>query len=303
MIKRTIEISSLPSYIRVRFDQLEIRQRDGDNEKTSKIPCEDIGLMIVDQHESTYTHAALSKLMDAGATLVVCGRDHLPSGMLLPISEHTEVIWRIDSQISVSKPIRKQLWQQIVQAKIRAQANNLQKATKEYIRLMELAKNVRSGDPGNFEAQAARFYWPVWLPGEKPFRRNSDGKDKINILLNYGYSIVRASVARAIVSAGLLPHFGLHHSNRSNAFCLADDLMEPFRPMVDYKVRKLALDGNPQLNRDTKAVLLETLTDTVQIKEQCGPLMVALHRMIASLVRCYDGEDKQLLIPEVIKSK
>lgn len=291
MIKRTIEISREAAHLTVQLDQL-ILKRDG--QVVGSVPCEDIGMVLVDHAGTTYTHAALTRLAAADAALVICGRDHLPTGILLPLSDHSQVVWRVKDQIAVARPVRKQLWRQIVQAKIRAQAAELP-AGAARTRLLTLAREVRSGDPQNSEAQAARAYWTAWLPDER-FLRDPDGATP-NALLNYGYAVVRAAVARALVAAGLLPALGLQHSNRSNAFCLADDLIEPLRPMVDRRARALHLAGRSELDQTTKAALLEVLTAEVQVGEQRGPLLVSLHRYTASLLRCYRGERKALEVP------
>lgn len=313
MIKRTIEISSEPAHLSVRLDQLIIQPHDQPKESATSIPCEDIGMVMVDNGRCTYSHAALAKLSEFGAVLVVCGRDHLPIGLLLPLTDHTQVVWRVDDQLSVTKPLRKQLWKQIVQAKIRAQATNLPRDSAARGRLLAMAsREVRSGDPTNVEAQAAKIYWSAWLaPHGKTaasvgnsvkFRRDPKGPDSLNLMLNYGYAVVRAAVARAIVGAGLLPVLGLHHHNRSNQFCLADDLMEPLRPMVDRRVRELyVIHGRRDLNQPTKAGLLELLTRPVKIDGESGPLMVALHRFVASLVKCFEGSSKQLRIPVAVE--
>ena len=204
-------------------------------------------------------------------------------------------------QVAVGKPLRKQLWRQLVRAKIRAQALNLPADCPARQKLLELSSGVRSGDPANVEAHAARVYWQNWLPDEA-FRRDADG-DGVNALLNYGYAIVRAAVARALVAAGLLPALGLFHCNRSNAFCLADDLMEPLRPLVDRRVRESA----PARPRGVEAGN-ESGTAGTPGRPACdwaserGPLMVNLHRMVASLVRCYQGETDRLEIPRACTS-
>jgi CRISPR-associated protein Cas1 len=300
MIKRTIEISNRPAHLKVRYDQLIVRQEENGEVKETSIPCEDIGVLVVDQTETTYTHKALSTLMDSGAAVVLCGQNHLPAGMILPMTEHSEVVWRIQEQISIGKPLCKQLWQQLVQAKVSAQARNLIEGTPEHTKLLRLEKEVRSGDPSNIEAQAAKVYWSAWLGEEDSFRRNPRGKDGLNSLLNYGYAIVRAGIARAIVAAGLLPSIGLHHSHRSNAFCLADDLIEPLRPLVDERVRELYRNGTKQIEPAAKKFLLELLTKTVKLDEQKGPLLIAFHRMAASLVNCIEGKEKKLLIPVAV---
>ncbi len=162
-------------------------------------------------------------------------------------------------------------------------------------KLLDMARQVRSGDPANSEAQAARVYWRNYLPDEA-FRRDADAGG-LNALLNYGYAVLRAAVARALVAAGLLPALGLHHSNRSNAFCLADDLMEPLRPLVDDRARELFREGYTELSQECKAHILELLAEPVSLRGDDGPLMVNLHRLAASLVRCYRGEAKKLEIP------
>jgi len=296
MIKRTIEISQQPAHLTVRHDQLQI-SREG--ELVGSVPCEDVGMLLVDHGATTYTHAALARLCECDAAIVLCGRNHLPAGLLLPLADHGEVVWRVQDQIEVSKPLRKQLWRQIVQAKIRAQAANLP-AGPARTKLLVLARNVRSGDPNNSEAQAARLYWPVWSINHR-FRRDPDGPQP-NGLLNYGYAVVRAALARALVSAGLLPALGIKHSNRSNAFCLADDLIEPLRPIVDLRVRQLFDAGKHDLEPAVKADLLKLLTETVRLNDLTGPLMVSLHRYVASLVRCYQGEADKLEFPEPCES-
>ena len=306
MIKRTIEISREPAHLATRLGQL-LLKRDG--AIVCSIPCEDLGMVVVDHPQTTYTHGALASLMESDAVVVICGRDHLPLGLLIPLADHSQVVWRIQDQVVVSKPVQKQLWKQIVQAKILAQSNNISEDSPPYRRLETLAKEVKSGDTSNHEAQAARIYWSSWLvnvdnaphlPAE-PFRRNVDSGG-INALLNYGYTIVRAAVARAIVSAGLHPALGLHHSNRGNPFCLADDLMEPLRPFVDARVRELYWDGRLELDQQVKGALLELLAKEVTTGGERGPLMVGLHRFVSSLVKCYEGKCRELEIPVSCKS-
>lgn len=293
MIKRTIEISREPAHLTVKLKQLLI-QHDG--QTVGSIPCEDIGVVLVDHPGTTYSHAALASLADSDAALIICGRNHLPSAVLLPLSDHSQVVWRIADQLAVSRPLRKQLWKQLVRAKIRAQARNVPPECPARAKLLEMVREVRSGDPSNLEAQAARIYWAQFLP-DQMFRRDQAG-DGLNSLLNYGYAVVRAAVARALIAAGLLPVVGLHHANRSNPFCLADDLVEPLRPLVDARARDLYSQGAAELNPEVKAGLLRLLSDPVQLGREKGPLMVNLHRMAASLVRCYRGEDKKLEIPK-----
>jgi CRISPR-associated protein Cas1 len=321
LIKRTLEISREPAHLSVRDEQL-ILKRDG--QTVGQVPCEDIGIVLVDHPQTTYTHSALAKLAESDAAVVICGRDHLPAAILLPMVEHSQVVWRLDAQLGVSRPLKKQLWRQLVVAKIQAQARNVPAEMPGHRKLLALAREVRSGDPTNIEAQAARVYWANWLwddgpqgEGDSPhlrergsvpifsepkmgtdpsFRRDPDGVG-LNSFLNYGYAVLRAALARAIVAAGLLPSLGLHHRNRSNSFCLADDLIEPLRPLVEDRVREMHRQGYEQLNQAAKAELLEILADRVRLADDVGPLMVQLHRYVASLVRCFAGEARELQIP------
>lgn len=302
MIKRTIEISREPAHVAARDDQLRIVREGQRTNEGASIPCEDIGLLIVDHPQVSYSHHALARLVEFGAGVVVCGSDHLPAGLLLPMGSHTETVWRVNDQIRAGKPLRKQLWKQIIVAKVRAQAVNLPEDSAVRRRLHVLAREVGSGDPKNVEGQAARLYWPAWLGEESgtPFRRNTEGKDALNAMLNYGYAIFRAAVARALVGAGLLPVLGIHHSNRSNAFCLADDLVEPLRPIMDARVRQLYRRGHDSLIPHTKAALLERMTATIRYGDRTGPLLVALHAYAASLADCLGGRCGTLLIPEAV---
>jgi CRISPR-associated protein Cas1 len=292
LIKRTVEISREAAHLAVQHQQLLIK-RDG--QTVGSIPCEDIGIVLVDHPGATYSHAALVALAESDAALVVCGHNHLPVALLLPLADHSQVVWRINEQLGASKPLQKQLWKQLIQAKIRAQARNLNANCPARSKLLDLARQVRSGDPSNLEAQAARVYWQHYRPDEF-FRRDTNGEG-LNSLLNYGYAVLRAAVARALVAAGLMPALGLHHSNRSNAFCLADDVMEPLRPLVDIRARDLFVQGYDEVTPEAKAGLLTLLAEPVQMGNETGPLMVNLHRLAASLVKCFQGEAKNLEIP------
>jgi CRISPR-associated protein Cas1 len=215
--------------------------------------------------------------------------------MYLPLSTNTDLLSRLESQLAASKPTRKRLWAGIVVAKIRAQAANLGHAPQARARLLAMAGRVRSGDPENVEAQAARAYWSALFDEQRvpqPFRRRpgEPSAPPPNKLLDYGYAAVRAAVARAVVSAGLLPALGLKHHHRANPFCLADDLVEPLRPIVDGKARELALAGRLSLDQPTKAELLLLLTRTVRVGDCDGPLQVSLVRYVASVVRVLSRE-------------
>ena len=298
MIKRVIEISSQAASLHIVHRQLSLVFSDGSKES---IPCEDIGMLIVDHPRVAYSHSALSALAEEGAVVVICGRNHMVTGMLLPVGTHGNLVSRLNDQILAPQPRKKRIWQQIVRSKILAQANVLGPHSPAYRRLRELALNVKSGDPTNSEGVAAQCYWREWpsnaTHGSKArFLRDKEANGT-NAALNYGYAILRAAVARAIVSAGLHPALGVQHSNRGNAFCLADDLMEPIRPLIDTLVRGFGLTPDDKLTKDNKAALLEVLYQEVRCGDFRGPLMVALHRYVASFVRCLQGLDRSLICP------
>ena len=292
MIKRTIEISGRGNHLSISQGSLIVSRND---EQLGRVPLEDLGLLILDAADTTYTHWVLTEVLASGGGVVLCGRNHHPAGLLLSQANWLQT-QRLRQQVEASIPLRKALWKQVVQAKIRHQAEALGVNATAGRALAALAPTVRSGDPSNVEAQAARKYWRPMF-GEA-FRRDPEGQPPNN-LLNYGYMILRAAVARAVCGAGLHPSLGLHHKNRSNAFCLADDLLEPFRALVDVKVRELTAAGAREINRETKTELLSLLTATVELDGQAGPLMVALEKMTASLVRCYAGEDRKLVFPKL----
>jgi CRISPR-associated protein Cas1 len=296
LIKRIVEISQAKSHLKVRYGQLVIG-RDG--QEISTIPCEDIGVLLVDHQGVNYTHSVFTELLKCGAAIVLCGGNHHPAGMLLPLDSNSVQTERFRQQINVKEPVKKQLWKQIVQAKVKHQAKLLGKGNNGYKALMALHKRVRSGDAENIEAQASRRFWPAFF-GDANFRRDINGPAPNN-LLNYGYMVMRAAVARALCSAGLLPALGIHHRNRYNSFCLADDVMEPFRGFVEAKVREICRNGdyNGELDQQIKAKLLEVLYEEVEIAGFKGPLMVGLHRTCASLARCFAGEQKTIDLPKI----
>ena len=305
MIKRIVEISQAQRHLAVRLGQLIIKEN---GTELSTIPCEDIGVLLVDHIGVTYTHSVFTELIRCGAAVVFCGGDHHPAGLVLPIEGNTVQTERFRQQIEAKEPTKKQLWRQLVRAKIKHQAKIAGPDSEVYKELMGLRERVRSGDPDNIEAQASKKYWPAFLADitdsstslGMTFRRNIEGVPPNN-LLNYGYMVMRAAVARALCSAGLHPSIGLHHCNRYNAFCLADDVMEPFRGFVEAKVKQICETQTvvDELTQPIKAQLLEVLYQEVTIGETSGPLMVGLHRTAASLVRCFAGEQKQLELPEI----
>lgn len=298
MIKKTIEISRQAVHLSAKLDQLIVQPFDEPKESARSIPCEDIGVLVIDEPRCSITQGAMEALLRHGAVVVVCGRNHLPAGLLLPTNTHTEQVQRLGEQIGTSQPTRKRLWKQLVQNKVANHAAIHAEDPAASRKLRVLVKEVRSGDTTNVEGQAARVHWEAWRRSTRNlngFKRNPDGADTPNALLNYGYAILRAAVARAIVSAGLHPALGLHHHNRSNAYCLADDLMEPLRPLIDRRAQGLLNQGCEELDQSAKAVLLGVLIETVVADDQRGPLMVALPQLLGSLVRCYRKESDRLL--------
>jgi len=298
MIKRIVEISSARTHLSIKYGQLIIKQ---EGTPVSSIPCEDIGVLLVDHPGTSYTHCVFTELLHCGAAVVLCADDHHPSGMLLPIESNSMQTERFRQQIKAKEPLKKQLWRQIVRAKIKHQAKLVGQDSDIYKVLMILRDKVRSGDPENIEAQASKKFWPVYIQDIiSEFRRDIDGRPPNN-MLNYGYMVMRAAIARALCSAGLLPCLGIHHRNRYNAFCLADDMLEPFRGFVEAKVREVCkTNGVPvELSQPIKAMLLEVLYEPVTIADFEGPLMVGLHRVMASLQRCFAGEQKDLDLPEI----
>ena len=296
MIRKTVEFSTPGTRLSVKRRQLVVERPDAPK---ATLPIEDLGVVIVDDARATYTQAVFLELLAAGATVLVTGRDHLPAGMMLPLEAHHAQTERHRAQVEASEPARKRAWQAIVRAKIAQQAAVLRHFTGHHGGLEPMVRRVRSGDPENIEAQAAQRYWPRLFG--KGFRRNREA-DGVNALLNYGYAVVRAALARAIVAAGLIPSLGIHHRHRANPFCLADDLFEPYRPFVDWRVRLLAGESGaaaPDLSeRETRAVLLSLLNETVAIAGRREPLLLALHSSAASLCRALTGGDRTLSLPE-----
>jgi len=292
MIKRIIEISSAPAYISVKNMQL-VLKREG--EEIRSIPIEDIGVLIVDHPGCTYSHAALNELLANNVAVVICSKNHHPNGLLLPLDTHSVQSERYRIQTSAKEPVKKRLWKQLVQAKIRHQAwclDECQKVGGDGLRL--LAKKVKSGDAGNHEAQAAARYWKLLLG--KGFRRQRDGLPP-NGMLNYGFTILRAAVARALCGGGLHPSFGLHHHNRYNAYPLADDVMEPFRPLIDQVVFQYWQQGKGTISPEMKKELLGVLSQDVFLAGEKRPVMNALHFLSANLLRSLAGDDACLIIP------
>ena len=296
MIRKTVEFSTPGTRLSVAHRQLVVERPDLPK---VTLPIEDLGVVIVDDIRATYTQSVFLSLLETGATVLVTGRDHLPAGMMLPLDAHHVQTERHRAQVKTSAPVRKRAWQTIVRAKIVQQAAVLSHFTGSHGGLAPMARRVRSGDPDNLEAQAAQRYWPRLFG--KTFRRDREAEG-VNALLNYGYAVVRAAVARSVVAAGLIPSLGVHHRHRNNPFCLADDLLEPYRPYVDWRVRQMAsidTQSAPDLSdRETRAELLTLLNETIRIGGHREPLLLAFHTSAASLCRTLTGGDRTLALPE-----
>ncbi|MCG9900083.1 MAG: type II CRISPR-associated endonuclease Cas1 [Hydrotalea sp.] len=273
--------------------------KDKDDVADKRVPIEDIGVLVLEHLQVTITHYLLNKLVSNNTAVVTCDEFHHPSGLLLPIEGHTLQSQKQKAQVEASQPLKKQLWQQTIVAKIRNQAAVLERQSAPYEYLERLSKEVKSGDSENAEGQAAAYYWKRVFPGLPDFKRDRYGFPP-NHLLNYGYAILRATVARSIVASGLLPSLGLHHRNQYNAFCLADDIMEPYRPYVDLTVCSLIRNVIPaEIDRSTKQILLRIPAMDVIMDGQRSPLMNAVNRTTASLSKCYEGVSRKILYPDL----
>ncbi len=296
MIKRTLYFGN-PTRLSVQQQQLLIKTED----KEIRVAIEDIGVLVIDHYQVTLTHAVLHKLLDNNAAVITCNDKHHPTGLLLNLDGHTQQSEKFKAQIEASEPLKKQLWQQTIKAKIQNQAAVLAKWELDNSYLKRYVQLVLSGDTSNQEAQAARYYWKVLFNEEDPFFIRERFGEYPNNFLNYGYAILRATVARGLVSSGLLPTLGIHHRNKYNAYCLADDIMEPYRPYVDHLVKVLMLETQEQeLTSDVKRRLLNIPNTDIKIDGKDSPLMVGLQRTTASLAACFEGKSKKILYPEFV---
>lgn len=308
MIKKTLYFGN-PVYLSLRNGQLVIRLPEvekADNmpqvlkdEAVVTRPIEDLGVVVLDNRQATITTGALAALLENNCAVITCDSRCMPTGMLLPLEGNTTQNERFRHQLNSSLPLRKQLWQQTIQQKIRNQAQVLGRHSEaDNSCMMAWANDVRSGDPDNLEARAAVYYWRNLFGHIPDFVRDRDGVPPNN-LLNYGYAILRAIVARALVASGLLPTLGIHHQNRYNAYCLADDIMEPYRPYVDEHVFFITqhYGHDIELTKDVKAELLSIPTLDVNISGKRSPLMVAATQTTASLAKCFSGELRKITYP------
>ncbi len=298
MIKRTLYFGS-PAYLKTTNEQLVFESHE--TGETKSTPIEDIGVLILDHQQITVSQALIAKLLANNVAFVTCDNTHHPTGLLLNLDGHTLQSQKFQDQFEASVPLKKQLWQQTVAAKLNNQAAMLESIRITANNIRNWADEVKSGDSGNHEATAAAYYWKSIFPDFLEFRRERYGPPPNN-LLNYGYAILRAVVARALVSSGLLPTFGIFHKNQYNAYCLADDIMEPYRPFVDKVVVGIVrmngrfLELTPSMKKD----LLGVPAMDVLINEEKSPLMVAVQKTTASLAKCFAGRQRKILYPEWI---
>lgn len=295
MIKRTLYFGS-PAYLKTVNEQIVIEMHD--TGLTKQTPIEDIGLLILDHQQITITQAVIAKLLANNVALITCDNTHHPTGLMLNLDGNTLQSQKFQAQVEATVPLKKQLWQQTVMAKIENQAALLKTQSTEYKLLHAYAKDVKSGDSENNEGKAAAYYWKRIFPDFLEFRRERYGPPPNN-LLNYGYAILRAVVARSIVGSGLLPTLGIFHHNQYNAYCLADDIMEPYRPFVDKTVcHIISMNGRfLEMTTSMKKELLAIPAMDVNIDEQKSPLMNAVQRTTASLAKCFEGKTRKILYP------
>lgn len=303
MLKRTLYFGN-PAYLRCQNEQLKIEIPGADmlpeKDRTTTIPIEDIGVVILDHSQVTISHHLIHRLLENNCALITCDDKHMPAGMMLNLDGNTLQQERFEAQLEASVPLKKQLWMQTIQTKITNQAMVLKQRGIKHDNMLHWVDSVKSGDSENHEARAAAYYWQNIFPEEMLFTRDPDGPSPNN-LLNYGYAILRAITARSLTGAGLLTTLGIHHHNRYNAYCLADDIMEPYRPYVD-RIVLMITDSDPTVNeltKELKAQLLSIATVDVEINGQTSPLMVATQQTAASLAKCFLGETRKVVYPEM----
>jgi CRISP-associated protein Cas1 len=295
MIKRTLHFSN-PAHLSTRYNQLIVELKD-ELRTTKTIPIEDLGVVILEHPHITITSNLLEQMLNNKVAVITCNSKYMPSGMFLPFESNSEQTERIRTQLEASLPLKKQLWQQTIKQKIGNQAAVLNKLGINSSRLQNLKTHVLSGDTSNCEGQAASYYWNEIFGGY--FIRSRDPKSP-NAQLNYGYAILRSVVARALTASGMLPTSGIFHRNKYNAFCLADDIMEPYRPYVDWLVLQLPDLGESTegLTREHKIELLKIPQLDVEINEVTRPLFHAVSTTTASLYKCFSGEQRKIIYPD-----
>jgi CRISPR-associated protein Cas1 len=289
---RIIEIASDDRHLAIARGSMEIRSG---NDVVGRVPLDDIGALICSAHGLTYSNNLIAKLAERSVPVVLCGPNHMPIGYLMAANAHHQQSKRIMAQADASRALKNRLWKQLVQTKIEAQAAVLETLGKPHVPVGSLIRHVKSGDPENIEGQAAQRYWQLMFGNE--FRRDRFGSGP-NAALNYGYAVLRAATARATIAAGLHPSLGLHHRSGANPMNLVDDLIEPFRPIVDLIVFRLWVDDNDiELQGDTKRLLATVTAHDLPTDAGASPVMQCLHRLAGSLAQCYLGGTQSLSLP------
>ncbi len=294
MIGRIVEVADDRRHLFLSRGFLVVQDTEGERKELGQIPLDDITAVIANAHGLSYTNNLLVALAERCAPFVLCAANHNAVGMVWSIEGNFQQAKRFDAQIAAKQPLIKRLWAEIVKSKLQQQATALEATGAPYVPLSALVRKVRSGDPDNFEAQGARRYWGLLLGDD--FRRDQQAGG-VNAMLNYGYTVLRAATARAVVAAGLHPTIGLHHSNAGNAMRLVDDLMEPFRPMIDLKVWQLHRQGEGEVTPESKRALVRTLYDDMQTSAGATPVMVCAQKLATSLAQVFMGEKDKLDLP------
>lgn len=303
MIKKTIAFSSKVQ-LSYKLEQLVIKRENpvtGIAETVTR-PIEDIGIIVIESEQVTLSSYLISRLLENNVGIIFCDAKHMPANMILPLQAYTLQSEKSIAQIQASAPLKKQLWQQTISAKILNQGAVLNKVMGLNVgNMIKWSASVRSGDPENLEGRAAAYYWRNMFSDSEKFRRDKDGDDIINVFLNYGYAILRAIIARSLVGSGLLPLIGIHHSNKYNANCLADDIMEPYRPYVDLLVADMVKNKHMTngLDKEAKKLLLTIPSLDVSFGKVNRPLFVAASITTASLAKCYTKESRKITYPRI----
>lgn len=294
MLTRIVEVSHDKRHLSAYRGFMLVHSTGEEREEVGRVALDDMAALIANAHGLSYTNNLLVALAERGVPFVLCAANHNVAGMLWPMNGHHQQAHRFDAQIACTLPTRKKLWAAIVKSKLLNQAAVLKAVGAAHMPVQALAKHVRSGDPDNKEAQGARKYWGLLMG---PLFRRDQQADGVNALLNYGYTVLRAATARAVVASGLHPSVGLHHSHDNNAMRLVDDLMEPFRPLIDITVWKLQAKGIYVVNADTKRVLVQCLYQDLSTEIGCTPVLVAVQRLATSLAQVLLGDRTSLELP------
>lgn len=299
MIKRTLYFGN-PCYLKKKDMQLQVEFPEKDAKPPVSVPIEDIGILVLDSPHITLTHALLAELNENNTAVLSCDSKHMPYGLMLPMFSHHAFTEKMYQQLESSLPLRKNLWQQTIVAKINNQAAFLRQHGIDDRKMKYFLGLVKSGDPQNVEGRAAAYYWEHLFASHPGFTRDREG-DMPNAMLNYGYAILLAIVARALTASGMLPAVGIHHRNKYNPWCLASDVMEPYRPFVDRLVIQLAAEypDSDALTPEIKRRLLQVPVTDIVIDGSSSPLMVGVQRTTASLSACFEGSARRILYPEM----